>query len=77
MCIVFIIFSYNLFIKILFIIYTDDRVLPFLQFNNRKVKLRRRLDGVSNTIYIPNGFPFGLQTHTRAYVSYFMHMHAI
>ncbi|XP_065884099.1 mucin-like protein isoform X2 [Dysidea avara] len=47
----------------------SSAVLPFLSFADGKKQLRRYLDGVSDTIYIPNGFPFGLQTHTLAYVS--------
>ena len=43
-------------------------VLEFLEFSN-SIPLRRRLDGVSSPIYIANGFPFGLQKHTVAYVS--------
>ena len=44
-------------------------MLPFLLFSNEVQRLRNSDDGVSNTIYIPNGLPFGLQTHTTAYVS--------
>ena len=44
-------------------------MLPFLLFSNEVQRLRQFLDGVSNTIYIPFGFPFGFQTHTTAYVS--------
>ena len=47
----------------------DDTGLPFLSFSNEKQQLRRYLDGVSNTIYIPIGFPIGFETHTGAYVS--------
>ena len=47
----------------------DDTVLPFYTFSNKKQQLKRRLDGVSNALYIPNGFPFGFQTHAVAYVS--------
>ena len=50
-------------------LYVDDTVLPFLPFSNQKQQLRRYLDGVSDAIYIPIGFPFGLQTHTVAFVS--------
>ena len=49
--------------------YVDDTSLPFLLLSNQKQQLRRYLDGVSDAIYIPNGFPFGFQTHTVAYVS--------
>ena len=52
-----------------FMNYVDDTALPFLTFSNQKQQLRRYLDGVSDVIYIPIGFPFGLQTHTSAYVS--------
>ena len=51
------------------ICYIDDTALPFLQFSNQKQQLQRYLDGVSDAIYIPNGFPFGFQAHTVAYVS--------
>ena len=43
--------------------------LPFLSFSNKSRQLQRHLDGVSDAIYIPTGFPFGLQTHTIVYVS--------
>ena len=43
--------------------------LPFLPFSYEKQQLQRHIDGVSDAIYIPNGLPFGIQTHTVAYVS--------
>ena len=49
--------------------YADVMALPFLPFSNQKQQLQRYLDGVSDAIYIPNGFPFGFQAHTVAYVS--------
>ena len=49
-------------------------VLPFLSFSNEVQQLRRYLDGVSDAIYIPFEFPFGLQAHTTAYVSYMCHL---
>ena len=49
----------------------DDSILPFLPFLNGRQQIGHYLSGVSEWIYIPNGFPFGLQTHTVAYVSYF------
>ena len=48
---------------------TGDTALPFLPFSSKRQQLGYYLDGVSDIIYIPNGFPFGLQTHTKAYVS--------
>ena len=54
---------------IMYVCRIGDIVLPFLLFSNQKQQLKRYLDGVSDAIYIPNGFPFGLQTHTVAYVS--------
>lgn len=47
----------------------DDTVLPFQVFSAKKQNLKQYLDGVSDAIYIPIGFPFGLQTHAVAYVS--------
>ena len=49
-------------------------VLPFLSFSNEVQQLRRYLDGVSDAIYIPFEFPFGLQTHSTAYVSCVCHL---
>jgi len=46
-----------------------DNALPFFPFSNKRQQLDYYLDGVSEAIYISNGFPFGLQTHTMAYVS--------
>ena len=43
-------------------------VLEFLRFTHPRY-LGNYLDGVSDQIYIPSGFPFGLQRHTVAYVS--------
>ena len=51
---------------LLFIV--EDISLPFLSFSNKLQELRSYLDGASDPIYIPTGFPFGLQTHTTAYV---------
>ena len=48
---------------------TGDAGLPFLPFSSNRQQLDYYLDGVSNGIYISNGLPFGLQTHTVAYVS--------
>ena len=48
--------------------FIEDTVLPFLSFSNKVQRLRRRDDGISDAIYIPTGLPFGLQTHTIAYV---------
>ena len=50
-------------------LHTDDTALPFISLSSQKQQLRRDLDGVSDAIYIPIGFPFGLQTHTVAFVS--------
>ena len=50
-------------------LYVDDTALEFITLSNKKQQLRRDLDGVSDAIYIPIGFPFGLQTHTVAFVS--------
>ena len=49
--------------------WTDDAALPFLPFSSNRQQLEHYLDGVSDRIYISNGFPFGQQTHTIAYVS--------
>ena len=43
-------------------------MLPFLPFSNEVQQLKPILDGVSDVIDIPLGLPFGLQTHTTAYV---------
>ena len=43
-------------------------MLPFLPFSNKVQQLQPILDGVSDVIDIPIGLPFGLQTHTTAYV---------
>ena len=51
---------------LLFIV--EDISLPFLSFSNKLQGLQSYLDGVSDAIFIPTGFPFGLQTHTTAYV---------
>ena len=48
---------------------TGDAALPFLPFSSNRQHLDYYLDGVSDRIYISNGFPFGVQTHTIAYVS--------
>ena len=48
--------------------YLDDSLLPFLRFSNRRQQIEHDY-GISEQIYIPNGFPFGLKTHTIAYVS--------
>ena len=48
---------------------TGDAGLPFLPFSSNRQQLEYYLYGVSNGIYISNGLPFGLQTHTVAYVS--------
>lgn len=48
----------------------DDSVLSFLPFVNERRQVKHELDEVSDKIYIPNGLPFGTQTHTVAYVSY-------
>ena len=48
---------------------TGDAALPFLPFSSNRQHLDYYLDGVSDRIYISNGFPFGPQTHTIAYVS--------
>ena len=47
----------------------DDSVLPFLPFLTQRQQIGYYHDGISERIYIPNGFPFGLKTHTIAYVS--------
>ena len=57
------------FIQLLYCLYADDMVLPFLPFINQRQKLKHNLDGVSERIYIPNGFLFGTEIHTVAYVS--------
>ena len=49
-------------------------MLPFLSFSNEVQQLERYLDGVSDAIYIPFGLPFGLQTHSTAYVSCMCHL---
>ena len=48
---------------------SEDISLPFLSFSNESQQLQRYLDGVSDVIHVPTGFPFGLKTHTTAYVS--------
>ena len=48
---------------------TGDQALPFLPFSSNKQQLEHYVDGVSDKIYISNGFPFGQQMHTVAYVS--------
>ena len=48
--------------------YAGDSALPFLPLNRRQ-EIGPLLNGISERIYIPSGFPFGLKTHTIAYVS--------
>ena len=60
---------YNICMHMCYALCVDDTALPFLPFSNQKQQLKRYLDGVSDAIYIPIGFPFGFQTHTAAYVS--------
>ena len=57
-----------MFVYHLFWFISEDISLPFLLFSNESRRLQHYLDGVSDVIYVPTGFPFGLQTHTTAYV---------
>ena len=50
-----------------FSVFADS--LDFLEFGEDRVFLERELDGTSDAIYIPVGFPYGGDAETVAYVS--------
>ena len=63
-------YTYVVSFILLVMVCLDDSVLPYLPFTYQRQQIRHQLDGVSERIYIPNGFLFGTQTHTLAYVRY-------
>ena len=52
------------------VIVVGETTLGFFTISNSSRQyLDNELDAVSDPVYIPYGFPFGNETHTKAYVS--------